>query len=153
DIDGLPDGPVWLRFAERPAGQDFYWTDATHMSFDETVLGPEDPPRSNVGDHIDLAVDGLAPWQDGDQLAWFVPGQVVFDNDTTGYPPPANGTTDLGGLAIAWDGRPLADVGTTTPAFLVQYALQTFAPGIDMLAPVRAGHPTVHQVAGSDSTL
>jgi hypothetical protein len=153
DISGLPDGPVWLRFAERPSGQDFYWTDAAHMSFDETVLGPENPPRSAVSDHLDLAIDGLDPWQDGDQLSWFVPDQVVFDNDMTGYPPPVAGTTDLGGLAVAWSGRPLADVGPTTPAFLVQYRQQTVAPGIDLIAPLRSGHPTIHQVAGTDGTL
>jgi hypothetical protein len=153
DIDGLPDGPVWLRFAERPAGQDFYWTDAEHMSFDEIVLGPSNPPRSDENDHLDLAVDGLDPWQDGDQLAWFVPGQVVFENDATISAPPAAGTTDLGGLAVPWSGRPLADVGPSTPAFLVQYRLQTFAPGIQLLSPLRAGHPTIHQVAGTDNTL
>jgi hypothetical protein len=117
------------------------------------VLGPADPPRSGDNDNLDLAVAGLDPWQDGDQLAWFVPGQDVFDNDTTGYPPPAPGTTDLAGLVHPWQGRPLADVGPNTPAFLVQYRTQTFAPGIDLTAPLRAGHPTIHQVAGTDGTL
>lgn len=155
EVPGLPEeGPVWLRFASRPYGDDFYWTDGDHMSLDEDVLGPSNPPRSLEGDQIRLAVDGLSPWQDGDALAWFVPGQVVFDTAMALSVPPDAGTTDLAGTEVDWWGRPLADVTPGQPAFLVQYRMQTFAPGLELYAPLRAAQPTAfHQVAGASTTL
>jgi hypothetical protein len=155
EIPGLPEeGSVWLRFASRPFGDDFYWTDGDHMSLDELVLGPADPPRADEGDQIRLAVDGLSPWQDTDALAWFVPGQVVFDTAMAFSVPPATGTTDLAGTGVDWWGRPLADVTPGQPAFLVQYRLQTLAPGLELYAPLRSAKPTgFHQVAGASTTL
>jgi hypothetical protein len=154
EVPGLPEeGSMWLRFASRPYGEDFYWTDGGHMSLDEYVLGPSDPPRSDVDDQILLAVDGLAAWQDTDALSWFVPGQVVFDNAITSAVSPAVGTTDLAGAAVPWSGRPLADVTAGQPAFVVQYRLQTFAPGLELFAPLRTASPPIHQVAGTNATL
>ena len=46
------------------------------------------PSDADVGDRTlgSLAIDGLAPWQDGDELAWFVPEDIVFDMNLVGRP-------------------------------------------------------------------
>ena len=152
EIPGLPDGPMWLRVATRPVGEVFYWTDADHVDFDEPVLGPEDPPRSADDDRLNLALTGLAPWQDGDSIAWFVPEDIVFAQSLVGVPPEP-GSTELTGTSVDWSGRPLADTGPGEPAFVVQYRPQELALGVEVIAPIRAASPTMHQVAGTTGTL
>lgn len=152
EIDGVPDGHVWLRLARRPFGDTFFWTDSDHVSFDEDVLGPEQPTSANDGDELGLAVDGVAAWQDGDELAWFVPEDIVFDMNLVGFPAPAPDTTEIT-TTVDWTGRSLAQVAGDEPAFLVQYRTQDVGDGIQARAALRAAHPTIHQVAGATSTI
>ncbi len=152
-IEGLPDGHVWLRLARRPFGEAFYWTDAEHVSFDEPLLGPEEARSADEGDQMKLAVDGLAPWQESDALAWFVPEDIVYDQNVLSPAPPTAGTTDLAGLEIDWTGRALANVGPNEPSFLVQYRTQTLGDDVEVIAPVRAASPKMNQAAGTTGTL
>lgn len=151
EIEDVPDGHFWLRVARRPFGESFYWTDADHISFDEDSLGPEVPDSAGTGDRLQLDLDGLAAWEDGDELAWFVPEDFVFDVSLFDDRPPGTGTTELQ-TAVDWTGRPLARVPAGEPAYLVQYRTQRLA-GVDVRAPVRAAQPTIEQVAGVDGTL
>lgn len=152
EIEGLPDGHVWLRVARRPYGETFYWTDADHVSFDESILGPEFPSSGVDGDKLQLTIDDLAPWEETDELAWFVPEDLVFDTNILSLRPPAPKTVDLEG-AIDWTGRALAELGPDEPAFVVQYRTQTTGDGVDIRAPLRAARPRVDQQAGLDGAL
>jgi hypothetical protein len=155
-IAGLPDGPLWLRIATRPVGEAYIWTDTDHLDLDETVLGPEDPPRALEGDELLLDVDGLSPWTAGDALAWFVPDDIVYDTDLVQLSPPGPETTDLDGLPVDWSGRVLASVASGDQAYVVQYRPQTLVPGspdVQVFAPLRAASPVIDQVAGENATL
>jgi len=152
-IADVPDGHVWLRLARRPFGETFYWTDADHVAFDEDVLGPFDVPSADAGDQLRLAVDGLAPWQDPDELAWFVPDDNVFDMNLVSPKPPAPDTTDLAGQAIDWSWRALADAAPGDHAYVVQYRTQQLGAGVAVRAPIRAAQPTIRQQPGVDGTL
>jgi hypothetical protein len=153
EIPGVADGHFWLRVARRPFGETFYWTSADHVSFDEDVLGPENPPSGDDGDQLVLDVDGLVAWEDGDELAWFVPNDVVFDTNVVSFPPPDAGTTDLAGRTVDWTGRPLANVAAGEPAYVVQYRTQTVGDGLAMHMPLRAAQPTIASTAGTDAVL
>ena len=153
-VEGLPDeGHVWLRIARRPFGEAFYYTDADHISLDEPVLGPEVPQSADEGDQMKLAIDGLAPWQETDSLAWFVPEDIVFDQNILSPAPPTPGTTDLAGAEIDWTGRSLANVGPNEPSFVIQYRTPTRGDAVEVIAPYRAASPKMNQTAGTTGTL
>lgn len=152
-IPDVPEGRYWLRVARRPFGETFYWTGGDHISFDEDVLGPMYPDSADDGDQLLLAVDGLSPWQESDELAYFVPEDIVFDTNLVSWPPPDPDTTDLAGRAVDWTGRSLANVDGDEPAFVVQYRTQNVAEGLDLHMPLRSANPTIAQAAGADATL
>lgn len=152
EIAGLPEGAVWLRVASRPFGDVFYWTRADHVDFDEEVLGPSDPPRADDNDVLHVAVDGLAPWQAGDALSWFVPDDVVFDTDLMQLEPPSDGATGIAS-DVDWSGRILAQVAAGDLAYVVQYRTQPLGAGIAVNAPIRAANPTIAQQPGTTGTI
>ena len=90
----------------------FLWTDADALELGGTLLGPFDPPADLDGPvSVELTATGLAPWGEGDELGYHVPGALVFDQnvlDGATDHAPAAGATELHGLAIDWLGRPLA---------------------------------------------
>ncbi len=153
EISGLPEGAAWLRVSRRPFGDSFYWTSADHVSFDESVLGAQDPRAADEGDQLGLAVDGIAPWQEGDELAWFVPDDDVFSMNLMSDAPPSTDATMITDTSIDWAWRPLADAAAGDATFLVQYRTQELAPGVSIRAPLRATSPRLHQEPGIDATL
>lgn len=153
EIPGVPDGAAWLRVARRPFGDSFYWTGSDHVSFDESVLGAQQPRIADEGDHLGLAVDGLAAWQEGDELAWFIPDDDVFSMNLLWERPPSTDATAVTGTSVDWSWRPLADASASDPSFLVQYRTQELAPGVFVRAPIRATATPLHQAPGIESTL
>jgi hypothetical protein len=138
EVPGLPPtGHFWLHVG----GHAYLWTDADTIDLDATVLGPSNPPRDEVGP-ASVAVDatGLAPWMEGDRLSYFVPSDVIYDDDLVGEgatSAPVAGDDALHGLAFDWTGRPLASVVAGDVALFVQYRTQTSAGGLVYSAPVR----------------
>lgn len=153
EIAGVPEGGAWIRLARRPFGDVFYWTTTDHLALDEHVVGPELPRSARDGDRLRLAIDGLAPWQDADELAWFVPDDLVFDANLVWSTPPAPDATTLADTSVDWTGRNLADVDPTDHALVVQYRTQTLAAGVDVRAPIRAATSRLRQEPGVDGTL
>lgn len=151
EVAGVPDGHVWLRTARRPFGEIFYWTDADHVAFDESVLGPQEPRQANDGDQLQITVDGVAAWEEGDTLAWFVPDDIVYDINLLAGAPPALASTEVD-TKIDWTWRALADAPAGDASLLVQYRKQMLS-GLTLRAPLRAGQPAIRQKPGVMGTL
>ncbi len=151
-IDGVPPGPFYLQI-----GLDVLHTSARDLDIGEWRTGrPGVPTASSFETVIDFDVDGLAPWQTGDELeliseetgAWHHIINQLAQN------PPQPAATSVADMRLQWYGGQLIDGAAGDRVTVTQLSSETYQ-GVPVLAAARAlqAPPSFRISNGQTSTL
>jgi hypothetical protein len=150
-VDGVPVGPVMLRF-----GITYVSADARSFDMSEVVLGGGTTSEVMTPTALNLTLTGLAPWQMGDRLILYVPAAGAFETNLTSRLTPAiaagaaaiTGQADYQTFQSAYG----FDGSAGDEAWLTHQAAQVSPEGVPYIAVQKALSTRSLKVVGGQPT-
>lgn len=138
-IPKVPAGTYYLKL-----GSDYIVTSARTLDLSTVFLGRPDRVLETKATNLSFTLDGLSPWQSGDDLEFFTPnnGAYLYSIATFAQTGPDAGATKVAGLSFEYSapGYPpvLTDKAKGDRTMLIQLTAKTAAGGQSYQALVRS---------------
>lgn len=153
EIRALPPGPLLVFFGSLDFGGAGHTTSSREIDVSSVALGRPDVNYTEDGTQLDLAISGLAPWQEDDRLGFAAANAGLMIGDLTFWSPrsPDTGTT-AARLAIDFSYVPQIEANRGDQAIFTQLVSRRARDDLIYSAVERAASPVDFSIADATTT-